>query len=200
MKHLQKFNQYNESKLTKYVAGAAIAGATLWGTNAIINSQNKNATTEYQETELAHFPEFYVRTLGFDNNLNVSVNDVDDIIGTRYKSGKYNRYTITVQEGQEGTIYYKISPFGEYIYATTIQNYLPNGNKIVLSELEVVEETGDYKILSVPSPWSGLDYILVNKGYFNAKNGFEMQDQSYTYFQKSLGLMNGSPYFVVRVN
>jgi hypothetical protein len=31
MKHIQKFEQYNESKLTKYVAGAAIAGGALLG-------------------------------------------------------------------------------------------------------------------------------------------------------------------------
>lgn len=197
MKHLQNFDQYNESKLTKYVAGAAIAGATLWGANALMNP-NKQVTAKYQETELAHFPEFYVRTLGFDDNISVSVNENDGVIGSKHKREKHNRYTITVEEGQD-IIYYKTSTFGECIYATTNNSDLPGGNMIDLSELEVIEETGEYKILSVPSFWSGLDFILVNKGYSNPKHEFEMQGQKYTYFEKSFGFIDGYASFVVRV-
>jgi hypothetical protein len=198
MKHIQKFEQYNESKLTKYVAGAAIAGATLWGANAIINP-NKQATAKYQETELAHFPEFYVRTLGFDDNISVSVNENDGVIGSKHKQGKHNRYTITVEEGQD-VIYYKTSAFGEYIYATTNKSDLPSGSMIELSQLNIVKETDEYRILSVPSFWSGLDYILVNKGYSNSEHEFEMQGQRYTYFESSFGFLNGYASFVVRVN
>ena len=73
MKHLNNFEEFNESKLTPYIVGAALTGATLMGVDSIMNPTTK-ATAKYQETELAHFPEFYVRTLGMDNNLNVSVN------------------------------------------------------------------------------------------------------------------------------
>jgi hypothetical protein len=31
MKYLNNFEEHNESKFTKYIAGAAIAGATLYG-------------------------------------------------------------------------------------------------------------------------------------------------------------------------
>ena len=68
MKHLHNFEEYNESKLTPYIVGAALTGATLMGANALMNPNTK-ATAKYQETELAHFPEFYVRTLGMDDNL-----------------------------------------------------------------------------------------------------------------------------------
>ena len=80
MKYLNNFEQYsrNESKFTKYVAGAALAGATLYGANALMN--NTEVSAEYQETEISHFPEFYVRTLGWDNNIQVTVNDVDGVI------------------------------------------------------------------------------------------------------------------------
>ena len=102
MKHLNNFEEYsqNESKLTKYITGAAIAGATLYGANAIMNPNTK-ASAEYQETELAHFPEFYVRTLGMDDNIQVTVNDVDGVIGCKTRQGKQDSYTITVEEGQD---------------------------------------------------------------------------------------------------
>ena len=31
MKHLNNFEEFNESKLTKYALGAAALGATIWG-------------------------------------------------------------------------------------------------------------------------------------------------------------------------
>jgi hypothetical protein len=196
MKHLNSFEEYNESKLTKYIAGAAIAGATLYGANAVMNPNTK-ATARYQETELAHFPEFYVRTLGMDDNLSVSVNENDGVIGCQMRHGKHDRYTITVEEGQD-IIYYKSSTFGEYIYATTNKSDLPNGEMINLQDLEVIEETGEYKILEVPSFWSGLDYILVNKGYSNTKDEFEMNGERYTYFEKNLGFLPGNASFVIK--
>ena len=198
MKHLNNFEEYsqNESKLTKYITGAAIAGATLYGANAIMNPNTK-ASAEYQETELAHFPEFYVRTLGMDDNIQVTVNDVDGVIGCKTSQGKHSSYTITVEEGQD-IIYYKVSKWGEYIYATTNKSILPNSNMINLSELEVVEETSNYKILSVPSFWSGLDLIFVNKGYSNPKDEFEMNGQKYTYLEKSFGFVQGSESFVIK--
>jgi hypothetical protein len=206
MKYLNNFEEYsrseslskdyNESKFTKYVAGAAIAGATLWGADAIMNPNTK-VSAEYQETELAHFPEFYVRTLGADDNIQVTVNDVDGVIGCKTSQGKHNGYTITVEEGQD-IIYYKVSTWGEYIYGTTNKSILPNGNMINLSELEVVEETSNYKILSVPSFWSGLDLIFVNKGYSNPKDEFEMNGQKYTYLEKSFGFVQGNESFVIK--
>jgi hypothetical protein len=197
MKHLNNFEEYNEGKLGNFVAGAAVAGATLWGANAIMNPNTK-ATAKYQETELSHFPEFYVTTLGMDNNLNVSVNENDGVIGCKVKQGKYSRYTITVEEGMS-QVYYKLSTFGEYCYATTNKSDLPNGEMINLQDLEVVEETGEYRILRVPSFWSSLDFILVNKGYSNTKNEFEMNGQKYTYFEKSFSFLEGRGSFVVKV-
>ena len=197
MKHLNNFEEFNESKLTPYIVGAALTGATLMGVDSIMNPTTK-ATAKYQETELAHFPEFYVRTLGMDNNLNVSVNENDGVIGCQTKQGKHSNYTITIEEGTN-IVYYKISSFGEYIYATTNESNLPGGSIINLSELEVVEETGEYRILKVPSFWSSLDFILVNKGYSNAKNEFEMNGVKYTYFEKSFSFLGGRGSFVVKV-
>ena len=196
MKHLNNFEEFNEGKLSNFVAGAAVAGATLWGANAIMNPNTK-ATAKYQETELAHFPEFYVTTLGMDNNLSVSVNENDGVIGCQMRQGKHSRYSITVEEGQD-IIYYKLSTFGEYCYATTNKSNLPAGSMIDLSELEVVEENNEYRILRVPSFWSSLDFILVNKGYGNPKNEFEMNGQKYTYFEKSFSFLEGRGSFVVK--
>ncbi|HOB26371.1 MAG TPA: hypothetical protein PKG93_04425 [Bacilli bacterium] len=197
MKHLNNFEEFNEGKLSNFVAGAAVAGATLYGANAIVNPNTK-ATAKYQETELAHFPEFYVKTLGMDNNLNVSVNEYDGVIGCQMKQGKHSRYTITVEE-DINQVYYKLSTFGEYIYATTNESNLPGCSVINISELEVVEETGEYRILRVPSFWSSLDFILVNKGYSNNKNKFEMNGVRYTYFEKSFSFLEGNGSFVVKV-
>lgn len=197
MKHLNNFEQFNEGKLGNFVAGAAVVGATMWGADAIMNPTSK-ATSKYQETELAHFPEFYVKTLGMDDNIQVSVNENDGVIGSQMKNGKHKRYTITVEEGTN-IIYYKLSTFGEYIYATTNESNLPGGSMINLSEMEVVEENNEYKILRVPSFWSGLDFILVNKGYGNPKNEFEMNGEKYTYFEKSFSFLEGRGSFVVKV-
>jgi hypothetical protein len=196
MKHLRKFEEFNESKLTPYIVGAALTGATLMGANAIMNPNTK-ATARYQETELAHFPEFYVKTLGTDYNLHVSVNENDGVIGCQMRHNKSKRYTITVEEGQD-IIYYKSTTFGVYIYATTNKSDLPNGEMISLQDLEVIEETGEYKILEVSSVWSGLDYILVNKGYSNTKDEFEMNGERYTYFEKSFGFLPGHASFVIK--
>ena len=35
MKHLRKFEEFNESKLTPYIVGAALTGATLMGVDSI---------------------------------------------------------------------------------------------------------------------------------------------------------------------
>lgn len=196
MKHLNNFEEYNESKLGKFVAGAAVAGATLWGANAIMNPVTK-ATARYQETDLAHFPEFHVITLGMDDNIQVSVNENDGVIGSQMKHGKHTRYTITVEEGTD-KVYYKVSTFGEYIYATSNKSNLPGSEMIDLSELEVVEENNEYRILRVPSFWSSLDFILVNKGYGNPKNEFEMNGERYTYFEKSFSFLEGRASFVVK--
>ena len=197
MKHLNNFEEFNEGKLSNFVAGAAVAGATLWGANAIMNPNTK-ATAKYQETELAHFPEFYVTTLGMDNNLNVSINENDGVIGCQMRQGKHSRYTITVEEGID-KVYYKMSTFGEYIYGTTNKSDLPSGDHIDLSELEIVEETGEYRILRVTSFWASLDFILVNKGYSNTKNEFEMNGERYTYFEKSFSFLEGRGSFVIKV-
>jgi hypothetical protein len=196
MKYLNNFEEHNESKFTKYVAGAALAGATLWGADAIMNPNTK-VSAEYQETELSHFPEFYVKTLGMDDNIQVTVNDIDGVIGCKTRQGKRNSYTVTVEEGQD-IIYYKLSTWGDYVYATTNKSSLPDGDMIDLSKLEVVEETSNYKILSVPSFWSGLDLIFVNKGYSNTKDEFEMNGQKYTYLEKSFGFIQGSESFVIK--
>jgi hypothetical protein len=158
---------------------------------------NTKVSAEYQETELSHFPEFYVRTLGMDDNIQVTVNDVDGVIGCKTRQGKHNSYTVTVEEGQD-IIYYKVSKWGDYVYATTNKSSLPDGDEINLSQLEVVEETSNYKILSVPSFWSGLDLIFVNKGYSNPKDEFEMNGQKYTYLEKSFGFVQGSESFVIK--
>ena len=196
MKHLNNFEEFNEGKLGNFVAGAAVVGATMWGADAIMNPTSK-ATSKYQETELAHFPEFYVKTLGMDDNIQVTVNDVDGVIGCKTRQGKHNSYTVTVEEGQD-IIYYKLSTWGDYVYATTNKSILPNGDEINLSQLEVVEETSNYKILSVPSFWSGLDLIFVNKGYSNPKDEFEMNGRKYTYLEKSFGFVQGSESFVIK--
>jgi len=196
MKHLENFEEFNEGKLSKFIAGAALAGATLYGANAIMNPVTK-ASSRYQETELAHFPEFSVTTLGMDDDIHVSVNDNDGVIACQTQHGKYKRYTITVEEGVN-SVYYKLSTFGEYIYATSNKSDLPSGELIDLSKLDIVEETNDYKILRVPSFWSGLDFILVNKGYNNTKNEFEMKGERYTYIEKSFGFLDGRASFVIK--
>lgn len=198
MKYLNNFEEYshNEGKFGKFVTGAALVGAGLYGANAIMNP-NTQTTATYQETEVDHFPEFYVRTLSVDENINVTVNDVDTVIGCKTHRGKRSSYTITVEEGVD-VIYYKVSQFGEYIYATTDKLILPGSNEINLSELEVVEEGEGYKILYVSSFFSGLDYIFVNKGYKNTKNEFEINGQKYTYLDKSFGFLKGSASFVIK--
>jgi hypothetical protein len=197
MKHLQGFKQYNESKLGKFVAGAAITGAALYGVNALMNPRT-TTKADYEETEKAHFPEFFVTTAGFDDNINVSVNDLDGVIGSKTQRGKHSVYTVTVEEGID-KIYYKRSDFGEYIYATTDPSNLPQSELLDLSELEVIEENSEYKILRVPSFWSGFDFVLVNKGYSNPKNEFEMNGQKYTYIEKTFGFFEGSASFVIKV-
>lgn len=196
MKHLENFENFNEGKFSNFAAGAAIVGATLWGANTLMNPVTK-ATAEYRETELVDFPEFFVRTIGTDDNINVSING--DVIGCSFHQGKYNRYTITVEEGTNN-VYYKLSTFGVYIYATTNKSNLPfnNSNSINLSELEVIEENSEYKILRVPGVFSGLDFILINKGYNNPKNEFEMNGEKYTYFDKRFGFIEGHASFVVK--
>jgi hypothetical protein len=92
-----------------------------------------------------------------------------------------------------------MSTFNEYIYATTNKSDLPGGAPIDLTDLEIVEETGEYRILRVPSFWSSLDFILVNKGYSNTKNEFEMNGVKYTYFEKSFSFLEGKGSFVVKV-
>jgi hypothetical protein len=196
MKHLKGFEEYNESSLTKFIAGAAIAGATLYGANALMNPVKK-ATAKYQETDLAHFPEFIVTTLGSDDNIQISVSENDGVIGSKVQHGKRKRYTITVDEGTN-QVFYKFSTFGECIYATTNKSDLPSGTKIDLEELEVVEENSEYRILRVPSFWSGLDFILVNKGYSNSKNDFEINGEKYTYLEKSFGFLEGRCSFVIK--
>jgi len=76
---------------------------------------------------------------------------------------------------------------------------LPSSQEIDLSGLEIVEETGEYRVLRVPSFWSSLDFILVNKGYSNPKNEFEMNGVKYTYFEKSFSFLEGRGSFVVKV-
>lgn len=197
MRHLNNFEEFNEGKIGNFVAGAAVAGATLLGANAIMNPNTK-VTAEYKETELSHFPEFYVKTLGMDDNIQVSVSEKDGVIGCKIQFGKQSRYSITVEEGVD-KVYYETSTFGEYIYATTNQFNLPNGQEIDLSKLKIVEETDEYRILRISSPWSGLDFILVNKGYKNKENEFEMNGERYTYLQKSFSFLEGKASFVVKV-
>jgi hypothetical protein len=196
MKHLSNFEQYNESRLGKLAAGAAIVGATLYGANAIMNPRT-NVEAEYQETELAHFPEFYVRTLGMDENIKVSVNEIDGVIACKTHRGKHADYTITIEEGID-VVYWDISSFGEYIYATTNKSNLPGGEKINISDLEVVKETDKYKILDCSSFFGGPDAIFVNKGYSNPKNEFEMNGKKYTYTEISLGFVSGYKSFVIK--
>lgn len=203
MKHLKRFEEYNESKLSKlgkFVAGASIAGATLYGANALLDTTTNTTTkAKYEETEKAHFPEFYVRTIGLDENINVSVNELDGVIGSKTQKGKSTRFTITVEEGID-KVYYKSSTFGEYIYATTDQSNLPQSELLDLSRLEIVEENNEYRILRVTSSFfSSLDFILVNKGYDNTKNEFEMNGQKYTYLEKSFGFLEGYASFVIKV-
>lgn len=196
MKHLNNFEEFNESKLTKYALGAAALGATIWGANKLANP-NKEVKVRSNQTELVHFPEFSITTLGFDNNIDVSINEVDTTIGVKTRHGKRTRYTITVDESVD-VVYYKVSTFGEYIYATSDKTILPGSKAIHLSDLEVVEETNSYKILRYPSFFSGLDFILVNKGYQNTKNEFEINGQRYSYFEKSFGFLEGHASFVVK--
>lgn len=196
MIYLNNFKDFNEGKLSNFIAGAAVTGATIWGANAIMNPVTK-PSAKYQETELAYFPEFYVRTLGMDNNLSVSINENDGVIGCQMRQGKHSRYTITVEEGID-KVYYKISTFGEYCYATTNKSNLPGGSMIDISELEVVEENNEYKVLRVPSFWSSLDFILVNKGYVNTRNEFEMNGEKYTYFEKTFSFLEGKASFVIK--
>jgi hypothetical protein len=113
------------------------------------------------------------------------------------RQGKHSNYSITVEEGID-KVYYKISTFGEYCYATTNESNLPGGSMIDLSKLEVVEENNEYRILRVPSFWSSLDFILVNKGYGNTKNEFKMNGVRYTYFEKSFSFLGGKGSFVVK--
>ncbi len=130
MKHLENFENFNEGKFSNFAAGAAIVGATLWGANTLMNPVTK-ATAEYRETELVDFPEFFVRTIGTDDNINVSING--DVIGCSFHQGKYNRYTITVEEGTNN-VYYKLSTFGVYIYATTNKSNLPFYNSNMFTQ------------------------------------------------------------------
>jgi hypothetical protein len=203
MKHLKEFEEYNEgnrslNKFGKFVAGAAIAGSTLYGINTLIPETPKKTTSTYQETDKAHFPEFYVKTIGwFSSNINVSVNEVDGVIGSKTKHGKRSDYTITVEEGID-KIYWRRSSWGEYIYATTDPSNLPGSDLLDLSKLEVIDENNEYKILKVPDFWSNLDYILVNKGYENKENEFEMNGQKYTYLEKNLGFWEGTHSFVIK--
>jgi hypothetical protein len=201
MRHINNFEEFNEGKIGNFVAGAAVAGATLLGADAIMNPNTK-VTAEYKETELSHFPEFYVKTLGMDNNINVSVSEKDGVIGCRMPHGKAShRYTVTVEEDVD-KVYYDMSTFGVNIYATTDKSNLPNSpssQEIDLSELKIVEETDEYRILRISSFWSGLDFILVNKGYKNKGNEFEMNGERYTYLQKSFSFLEGKASFVVKV-
>jgi len=211
MKHLHNFQEYNESNSVNknytlhhlneirrhghgdgsgrmtglaLAAGAALAGTALLGHN--FTEPVTKAKAEYNETEVAHFPEFFVTTLSGDRDIAVSVNDVDGTIGCHAPHGKGgSSNTITVEEGTD-KVYFRFSTLGSYVYATTNPSHLPDANMIDLSKLEVVEETDGYKILQFNSTWSSVDYILVNKGYTNKEHEFEMNGKKYTYFEKSV--------------
>jgi hypothetical protein len=193
MKHLDNFEKFNEGRFKDMMIGGAIAGATLLGANAIMNPR-ANIEVNYTETDIAKFPEYYVKTPGSDENFDLTISE-DNVLGTKIHVGKSSRYTITVNEGID-YVYYKMSSFGEVIYATTNKSILPKSERIDLTELEVVEETNSYKILRVSSFWSGLDFIAVDKNYQNSGNEFEIDGKKYTYLQKSFGFLEGTATFV----
>jgi len=183
--------------MKKMLIGGALIGGIAAGVNSMDNTPSKT-TSSYEETELTNFPEYYVRTAKiFDDNLDVSINKNNGVIGTRRRAGKHDDYSVTVN-GDVSTIYYKTSTWGVYIYASTNQNDLPGSEAVSLRELEVVEETDQYKILEVPSFWSKFDYIFVNKGYQNKENEFEMDGETYTYYEPSFGFLRGKAAFVVK--
>ena len=70
--------------------------------------------------------------------------------------------------------------------------FFPAINSTVLF-VRFIKEDG-----TVESFWSGLDFILVNKGYGNTKDEFEMNGDRYTYFEKSFGFLEGHASFVVK--
>lgn len=199
MKNIKNYNDFcnEEINMKKILIGGALIGGIAAGINSIDTSPSKS-TASYEETELANFPEYYVHTAQFfDNNLNISINKNDFLIGTKTIAGKATRYSVTIEEGVS-TIYYKTSTWGGYIYASTNKNDLPSGQQININELNVVKETNEYRILEVPSFWSSFDYILVNKGYQNKENGFEIGGIGYTYFEPSFGFLKGKTAFVIK--
>lgn len=199
MKHIKNYNDFcnEEIDMKKILIGGALVGGIAAGINSIDTTPGKS-TASYEETELANFPEYHVHTAQFfDDNLNISINKNDGVIGTYRQAGKQSDYTVTIEEGVS-KIYYETSTWGSYIYATTDNSDLPKGQKIDIDELEIVSETSDYKILKVPSFWSSFEYILVNKGYQNKENEFEINGNRYTYFEPNFGFIEGKAAFVVK--
>ena len=199
MKNIKNYNDFcnEEVDMKKLLIGGALVGGLAAGINSIDTTPGKSKAS-YEETELANFPEYHVHTAQFfDDNLNISINKNDGVIGTYRQAGKSSDYSVTVEEGVS-TIYYETSTWGSYIYATTNRNDLPSGQQVNLNDLEIVKETSEYKILRVPSFWSSFDYVLVNKGYKNEENAFEIDGVKYTYFEPNFGFLTGKAAFVVK--
>lgn len=216
MKYLHNFESYNEEikislndrglpKLTgtgkalrNLAVGGAIAGGLAYGANSLYQSIPDKPVVKYEQTVMGSFKEYELRTPGSDYNIQFTINTKDSIIGSRIHPGKHDRYTLTVPSNVT-KVWYDRSTWGGYIYGSSNSSDLQDPSDVIdLNELEVVEEGSTYKILRVSSFWSNLDYIFVDKGFESTMGEFEIDGETYTYIEKSLGFWEGRASFVIK--
>lgn len=186
---IKKYEDFcNEEMNLRKIAATGLLATTLATTSC---SDKIGVSPQDTETvDNSTFTEYQVTTQGWGKTLTFNISK-HNIIGTRWstRSGKstITHYTITVPQGTE-QIHYNTSFWGGEIYSDTEMN---NNRIIKLSDLEVVIDTDTYTILESPKWFQTVDYLMVNKGYSDAKNSFTTDGGNFTY------LKYDGDYFVV---
>lgn len=194
---IKKYEEFcnEEINLRKALIGGALVGGAL-ATAASCN--NKSTSVSYNDKEVigsVEFKEYDVNPVGWvASDLYTTISN-DGVISTHFKKGKHSSGTVTVNVGVD-RIYYDEG--FSYIYSSSQKI---NDDIINLSDLEVVEDRPEYKILYHSGFINNIDYILVNKGYKETDSNkiFKINGEDYSYVEYDSGFLNGVYYFVVKL-
>ncbi len=139
---IRKYKEFNEEVDWKKLAvGAAVVGGL--AVNAPSCNREEIKVTQ-EQTDKRGFSEYYVQTKGtLTDNIFISIGE-DGVIGSSYKQGKVTTYTLTIPK-DSNFVYTKTSSWGQTMYGTLNQSFLPGGEKIDLSKLEVRERRMNIK-------------------------------------------------------
>jgi hypothetical protein len=205
--HLENYDTYNENKIKNTLLGTALALSTLTNQgcqdDSTINHSNNNFEIRIDDKRISatgDFPGFKYFKLSPHKEYNsssysphsffASINKKDGTISTVMDIG--SRYTDLVGtiiiSDNVNTIYY-IDDFKYYLKASTNKDDILD-KKLVsvnINTLNILEENDKYKILEVPyeTHMLGLNggylrYIIVNKGYYDKLNEFEVDGEKYS--------------------